>query len=99
MWLWYIRLNIVTNQSGASPKSGDNAFGARTALDFNGNFHYGAIFEKIVESQKKNFQRDFFQNQLFRFRIRFKTFWIDSEKKSKILVENFHYVAILDKKR
>ena len=44
---------INTKKSGASPKSGDIAFGAGTALDFNGNFHYVAIFEKMVESQKR----------------------------------------------
>ena len=52
-------------KSGASPKSGDIAFGARTALDFNGNFHYVAIFEKTVESQKKNFNGICFSKSTF----------------------------------
>ena len=39
-------LDPQTKKSGASPKSGDIAFGARTALNFNGHFHYVAIFEK-----------------------------------------------------
>ena len=62
------------NNRGASPKSGDIAFGARAALDFNGNFHYVAIFEKTVESQRNIFNGIFFRNQLFRCKIRFETF-------------------------
>ena len=36
---------------------------------------------KTVESQRKHFNGNFFRNRLFRFRIRFQTFWIDSEQK------------------
>ena len=36
---------------------------------------------KTVESQRKFSTGKFFSESTFRFRIRFKTFWIDSEKK------------------
>ena len=39
-------LNPFRKKGGDCPKSGDIAIGARTALDFNGNSHYVAIFEK-----------------------------------------------------
>ena len=53
MILIFFKKRFLGKKSGASPKSGDIAIGARTALDFNGNSHYVAIFEKMVESQKR----------------------------------------------
>ena len=92
---------LIVKKSGASPKSGDIAFGARTALDFNGHFHYVAIFEKTVESQRKIFnEKFFFVTNFCSFEMSFEIFWIDSEFFfSKTLVENFHFVAMLVKKR
>ena len=51
------------NNRGASPKSGDIAFGARAALDFIGHFHYVSIIEKTAESQRKIFDGNFFSSK------------------------------------
>ena len=55
----------MRKKSGASPKSGDIAFEASTALDFNGNFHDVAIFEKNGSPRKKNFNVIFFSKSTF----------------------------------
>ena len=41
---------------------------------------------------------EFLSHHLFRFKIRFEIFWIDLKKKSKIFLENFHFLAIFVKK-
>ena len=57
-------------------------------------------FTKITRvPEKKISTGNFFRNQLFRFKIRFETFWIDSQKKfSKFFFENFHFLTIFVKK-
>ena len=59
---------------------------------------FGHFRQKMVKSQQKIFNGKFFRHQLFRFKIRFETFWIDSKKKFEILFENFHFLAIFVKK-
>ena len=47
------------------------------------NFHFLTPFvKKWLSPRKNNFKGNFFRNQLFRFKIRFETFWIDLKKKN-----------------
>ena len=58
-------MEIYWKNRGASPKSGDIAFGARTALDFKRAFSLCGHFRKNGRVPEKNFQREFFSKSTF----------------------------------